>query len=350
MEAREENQESRKRPRSARASLRVAALADALSPNELAKLGTQDLVGFLAPRRWFGAKAGSPTSARIRDAILLPWETGHFAIARLEVATAAANPALYQLPLCVRGMDEIGDALPKSILARVVASEGAAEGLLFDAVEDGAFVRGLADAFAHGTSIGDPPRWIIELLSAAAFVVPEGAPIRVGSAEQSNTSILIGEQAILKLFRKLEQGEHPELELSRFLTIEAKFAHTPALLGIIRFDDDGRVTVGGTLMEYLPKSVDAWSYALERARPYFNAPRDRESPNAFLQDAERLGVVTRALHEALARGTGHDLVPEPAGPPMIDQWAARARQSLRDAFSLLERQLRARAPRFSADI
>ena len=349
-EAGEENRESGERPRPARnarratpATLRVRALADALSPNELAKLGTQDVVGFLAPRRWFGAKAGAPTSARIRDAILLPWETGHFAIARLEVATAAGNPALYQLPLCVRGMDEIGDALPKSILARVVASEGAAEGLLFDAVEDGAFVRGLADAFAHGTSIGDPPRWIIEPLSAAAFVVPEGAPIRVGSAEQSNTSILIGEQAILKLFRKLEQGEHPELELSRFLTIEAKFAHTPALLGIIRFDDDGRVTVAGTLMEYLPKSVDAWSYALERARPYFNAPRDRESPNAFLQDAERLGVVTRALHEALARGTGHDLVPEPAGPHMVDQWAARARQSLRDAFSLLERQLRAGA-------
>src|SRR5205085_10960445 len=160
MEAREEKQESRKRPRSAQASLRVAALPDVLSPNELAKLGTQDLVGFLAPRRWFGAKAGAPTSAQIRDAILLPWETGHFAIARLEVATAAGNPALYQLPLCVRGMDEIGDQLPRSILARVLASEGAAEGLLFDAVEDGASVRGLADAFAPGTSIGHPPRWI----------------------------------------------------------------------------------------------------------------------------------------------------------------------------------------------
>ena len=341
MEAREENQESRKQSRT-QATLRVARLADVLTPNELARLGAQDLIAFLAPRRWFGAKAGAPASARVRDSVVLPWETGHFAITRLEVATAAGAPALYQLPLCVRGVEEIGDRLPKGILARV-ASEDAGEGILFDAVEDGAFVRGLADAFARGANFGDRLRWIIELLSATAFVVPEDAPISVGSAEQSNTSIVIGDQAIVKLFRKLEQGEHPEVELSRFLTIDAKFAHTPALLGVIRFEEEGRGTTAGTLMEYLPKSVDAWSYTLDRARPYFAAPRDTESSNAFLPDAERLGVVTRALHEALAHGTGQDLVPEPARATMINEWAARARQSLRDALTLLDRQLRAGA-------
>ena len=349
-EASDENKNSEERPRSPRrapSATRVAALTvrhldDALSPNELAKLETRDVVAFLAPRRWFGAKAGAPSAARIRDVIALPWETGGFAIARLDVTTGAGQ-ALYQLPLCIRSIEEIGDQLPKSALARVVATEDADEGILFDAVEDGAFVRGLVDAFAHGGSFGDRARWIIEPLSAASFVVPESTEVRVGSAEQSNTSIIIGEQAILKLFRKLEQGEHPDVELTRFLTIDAKFAHTPALLGIIRFEEEGRATIAGMLTEYLPKSVDAWSYALERARPYFNAPRDRESPNVFLGDAERLGVVTRAMHEALARGTGQDLVPEPASARMIDQWASRARQSLRDALSLLERQLRARA-------
>ena len=321
-------------------TLRVHALENALAPNELAKLGTPELVAFLAPRRWFGAKAGTPTAARIREVIPLPWEGGQFAITRLEVTTANGQTSLYQLPLCVRDNEEIGDSQPKSIVARVVAEDGT-EGTLFDAVEDGAFVRGLVDAFAHGGEFRDHTRWVIEPLSAASFVVPQGAMIRVGSAEQSNTSIIIGEQAILKLFRKLEQGEHPDVELTRFLTIDAKFAHTPALLGVMRFEDGGRGTIAGMLTEYLPKSVDAWSYALERARPYFNAPRERESPNAFLHDAERLGVVTRAMHEALARGTGQDLAPGPAGADMIDEWASRAKQSVRDSLSLLERQLRA---------
>src|SRR3954462_9511875 len=92
------------------ATLRVARLNDALLPNELARIGTGDLVAFLAPRRWFGAKAGRPTEARIRDAIQLPWESGRFAIARLEVTAASSEQKLYQLPLCVRSVDEIGDA------------------------------------------------------------------------------------------------------------------------------------------------------------------------------------------------------------------------------------------------
>lgn len=321
------------------ATLRVARLGDALLPNELAQLGTADLVSFLTPRRWFGAKAGAPSAARVDDAIVLPWESGRFAIARLDVTTAGGESKRYQLPLCVRSNDEIGDALPTSIIARVVASDG--EGLLFDAVEDGAFLRGLADAFARGGTFGrESARWIIEPLSAAPLVVPPNAPLRVGSAEQSNTSLVIGDQGILKLFRKLEQGEHPDVELTRFLTLDAKFVHTPALLGVIRFDDDGRSTVAGMLQEYLPKSSDAWSYALEKARPYFQA-KGNPASNAFVADAERLGVVTRAMHEALATGTTESLAPEPVSDETVQRWAESTKQWIRDGFALLERQIQA---------
>src|SRR5437764_11037033 len=161
------------------AMLRVKRLQDALLPNELARLGTAELVAFLNPRRWFGAKAGAPSAARVADAIVLPWEGGRFAIARLDVTTAGGDSKRYQLPLCVRSNDEIGDALPTSIIARVVADDG--EGMLFDAVEDGAFLRALADAFAHGAQFGkDDSRWMIEPLSAAPLVVPANAPLRVG--------------------------------------------------------------------------------------------------------------------------------------------------------------------------
>jgi trehalose synthase-fused probable maltokinase len=248
----------------------------------------------------------------------------------------------YQLPLCVRSIEEIGDAPPRSTVARVVA--GDSEGLLFDAVEDGAFLRALVDAFAHGGTFGEGSlRWTFELLSATPFVVPAGAELRVGSAEQSNTSLVVGEQAILKLFRKLEQGENPDVELTRFLTMEAKFAHTPALLGVIRFDDGGQTTVAGMLQEFLPKSMDAWAYALERGRGYFQSPRDREAENAFVSDAERLGAVTRAMHEALATGTEQSLAPEPVEAATVDRWAKRAKEWVREGLTLLDRQLKAGA-------
>jgi maltose alpha-D-glucosyltransferase/alpha-amylase len=340
-EAGHEEQQRVSEFRAPRPETRVQTLADALSPNVLAKLDTATLSEFLLSKRWFGAKAGTPKSARVRDVIPLPWEGGRFAIARLNVVTESGEKT-YQLPLCVRGDEELGDVRPKSILTRVVADED--KGLLFDAVEDGAFLRALADALARGGEFGDRrSRWVIESLSAAPLVVPPTSPIRVGSVEQSNTSVILGEQAILKLFRRLETGPNPDVELTRFLTLDAEFPHTPSLLGVIRFEDDGAPTIAGMLQEYLPKSVDAWAYSLQCARPYFSAPPDREIANPFLGDAARLGVVTRALHEALAKGTGPDLAPEPANAALVEEWAARAKQWVRDGLALLDKQLRARA-------
>ncbi|HEY2377795.1 MAG TPA: hypothetical protein VGH98_17615 [Gemmatimonadaceae bacterium] len=324
--------------------LRVRSLADALAPNELRRLATEDIAAFLATKRWFGAKAGNPTSARVRDAIALPWEGGRFAIARLDVITEGSTGGAksYQLPLCVRGDEELGDRKPKSIIARVIAEQE--EGLLFDAVEDGAFLRALADAIGRGGTFGaGASRWIIESLSAVPLVIPPTSEIRVGSVEQSNTSVILGAGAIMKLFRRLETGANPDVELTRFLTVDAEFPHTPSLLGVIRFEDDGVPTIAGMLQEYLAKSIDAWAHTLDCARPYFQSPKDREIQNPFLGDAARLGVVTRALHEALATGTGADLAPEPASAALVEQWAARAKQWIRDGLALLDRQLRARA-------
>ena len=327
-------------PASRAPELRVRSLADALTPNELAKLDTGVLAEFLLSKRWFGAKAGKPSSARVRDVIPLPWEGGRFAIARLHVATEGGEQT-YQLSLCVRGDEELGDRKPTSILTRVVADDE--EGLLFDAVEDGAFLRALADALGRGGEFGaGRSRWVIESLSSAPLAVPASAPIRVGSVEQSNTSVILGELAIVKLFRRLETGPNPDVELTRFLTMDAEFAHTPSLLGVIRFEDDGTPTIAGMVQEYLAKSVDAWAHALQCARPYFQSPRGREVANPFLGDAARLGVVTRALHEALAKGTGPDLAPEPADAALVEQWAARAKQWVRDGLALLDKQLRAR--------
>jgi predicted trehalose synthase len=312
-------------------TVRIDSPRSALSAAVLAQLAGAPLIEFLKPRRWYGAKAGAPRGARIADVVPLPWEDGRFAIARLEVESERGVRS-YQLPLAFRDANQSApdDTKPKAVLARVAWSGG--EGTIHDATEEPRFLRHLADTLAKGESFGgDGTRWVVEPLGATPLVVPEHTPIRVGSAEQSNTSIIFGGEAILKLFRRLEPGEHPDVEVTRFLTLDAHFKHTPTLLGVVRFEGpSGERTVAGMLQELVPQARDAWADALERGAPYFRAPREKEAPHGFDADAEKLGTITR---DAFA--------PEPATHDDVERWADGARRWIDEALSLLERQLAA---------
>jgi trehalose synthase-fused probable maltokinase len=329
-------------------------LRDALSLDVLATLTTDDIVQFVGGRRWFAAKAGAPRAARIASVIPLTWDDGSFAIARLDVETASGAHQAYQLPLVVRAR-----ATPDAVLAHVESTEG--EGLLFDAVDDAAFRRHLADAFAHGARFeGGASAWVIEPIGKRTIVVPLEAPIELGTAQQSNTSIRFAEEAILKLIRRVEPGEHPDVEIGRFLTTRAQFPYTPALFGIALFEDrnaqTGKAdkTVAGMLQELLPSSVDVWTYVVEgggsRVEGGASAPDyDDASPPStlngphFSEDARRLGEVTRALHDALASAGPDepDFVPEPVRAADVDEWTRATEAQVRDALDLLADQLEA---------
>ena len=108
-------------------------------------------------------------------------------------------------------------------------------GILYDAVADPEFGRALLAVVERhrrikgvtGELTASTTRFFHELRG------PREAPCepRVLSAEQSNTSIVYGDRLILKLFRRLEAGINPDLEISRFLTERHQFAHTPKLAG-----------------------------------------------------------------------------------------------------------------------
>lgn len=299
----------------------------------LASLVDDDLLRFITKQRWFGGKGAQPTRARIARSIVLPWGDGRFAIARVVVVGAGAD-ATYQVPLAV------GDALPSGLPDQfVVRFDGAAR--IYDATQDPEFRAGLARALAGGAvARAEDSAWIVEPLAADWLTDSQTIRTTVGSAEQSNTSIVMNERAILKLFRLLKPGVHPDVEVTRFLTTRAGFAHTPRLLATIRFDDGGEQTVAGMLQTFLPGSSDAWSHTLERARPFFASPAGRDAPNAFIADAKQLGIVTRAMHDALASDDDDPaFAPEPVLPEDLERWAHRTQQSIRESLSLLERQV-----------
>ena len=209
----------------------TGGLVRALSPEVLARLDSATLSSFLLQRRWFGGKGRAPTRVRIGDVIEIDDGDAHFAIARLDVEMGGRT-ALYQLPLAVR-RDGDGEP-PTAVLARV--ESGDERGVLFDAVDEPRFRRTLGSAFAAGATFGTKSRWIVEPVGdRAARPAIAGVPSRTVRAEQSNTSIIFGEAAILKLFRRIEPGVNPDVEIGRFLTTGAHFRNTPALLGVIRY-------------------------------------------------------------------------------------------------------------------
>ena len=310
--------------------IRTDTLRAALAPQALRSIPPDALARYVRSRRWFGAKAGAATDVRIIDVVPLPWGAHGSAITRITVKSGEQQ-LQYQLPLTIRSESAAGHRDGASIAA-VDAGDG--RGAIIDATEDVTFRRALGDAFDEGAAYrGEAGEWILERSGDKPGIA--GLEPALGSAEQSNTSMVFGNRAILKLFRRLEAGENPDPEIGSALT-NAGFAHVPRLLGRVRFRlSDGTIDAG-MLQQLVPGSSDGWNYALEVGRPYFSGKHGTEPANNFLADAESIGKVTRSLHEALASIAGKPaFTVQPATARDVTEWGAKAKRSVTQALDLL---------------
>jgi maltose alpha-D-glucosyltransferase/alpha-amylase len=145
-------------------------------------------------------------------------------------------------------------------------------------------------------------------------------------AEQSNNSVVFGERLILKVFRRLEEGVNPELEVGRFLTEKTNFAQIAPLAGSLEYRrDSGEPVSLAVLQGYVPNQGDAWQYTLNTLSHFFRGAElvDSEPPavarnlvqaaaaaelpeaaartiGAYLESARLLGRRSAELHRALA--------------------------------------------------
>jgi maltose alpha-D-glucosyltransferase / alpha-amylase len=152
-------------------------------------------------------------------------------------------------------------------------------------------------------------------------------PSRVGSAEQSNTSILYGDKLILKLFRRLQPGENPDVEIGRFLTEAAHFPRIAPFLGEIAVTSaSGEKTTVAMLQGLVLNQGDGWKWFLEQLAHFFASvaalppPPEVAGPSfvnhhsplreatehagSSLEAAALLGRRTAEMHLALATPTG----------------------------------------------
>lgn len=163
---------------------------------------------------------------------------------------------------------------------------------------------------------GDAARVVLELIDADAVVgpvrfgrepgatLPIGAEPRIVEAEQSNTSVVFGSNAILKLFRRVVPGVHPDIELTRVLTRSGN-PHVAHLLGSYQATDGGDPYPLGMLSAYAPDSVDGWRLATG-------------GDAGFQAESVRLGAAVASVHAALASELGTS-----TATVSVDSWRLR---------------------------
>jgi trehalose synthase-fused probable maltokinase len=180
-------------------------------------------------------------------------------------------------------------------------------------------------------------------------------PARAMGAEQSNTSIVFGTEYVLKVFRKLEAGIIPDLEISRYLVEQAGFRQIPALAGWIEYEGaDGARSSVAALFRYVANSGDAWSVALKGMERFLGAASrsaaDPDTPTGqdalrrmagdFLPAVRRLGETTARMHLALASPTDDAaFAPEPVGHDDVRRWADGYRRQVDTVLGDLSRRL-----------
>ena len=258
----------------------------------LAELVTEWLPG----QRWFGGKGRPLRSMRIEDDVALL--EGDPALHEVLVETAYADGDVehYQVLVGLRreGQDRTEHS-PIGTLGELIA---------YDAVHDPELMAVLLSGIVDGRTVGD----LSFVAADSPDDDPEAAPIdvtvpgRLLTNEQSNSSVVFGDVAILKLFRKVHAGVNPDLELSRVLAA-AGSQHIARPLGWITGALQGQPTTLGLMQQFLTFGTEGWALALNSVRDLF-AEGDLHADEVggdFAGEAERLGQATAEVHQDLAR-------------------------------------------------
>jgi maltose alpha-D-glucosyltransferase/alpha-amylase len=309
-------------------------------------LESEVLPSYLAGRRWFPERDPSAISARIRSAI--PMLLGDPGIALVLVDTEVRGAkAQYTLPLSITWTRlDHATSHPSALAA---ARRGPREGMLCDVSTEISFIKTILDNLrtAHTTEAHGNCR--IEFRPSSKLTGDHVVTIdnvRGMDTEQSNTSVLVGTNYVVKLFRRREVGVNPEIEVGQFLTEHASFANTPPLLGTVELIEGDTRSAVAVVHRFVENQGDAWTVTsayLDRFvddQRLLTADADHESDEsvAYQQRMREVGHRVAEMQLALAsRDDISDFEPEPIVPEDVDLWAGELLQRADQIFDELTR-------------
>jgi maltose alpha-D-glucosyltransferase / alpha-amylase len=237
--------------------------------------------------RWFAGKARHLQQIRIIESIPAKLDASLIHLLFLECSYTEGLPEVYLLPLSFiaeEGAEETVKGQPSGMIARLKIGER--RGFVRDGVYDEGFRRILLTLIAKrlrirgraGELTGHPGAALRPMIHKGE--VPfEGSQLM--KAEQSNTSVIYGSRLYLKLYRRLEEGINPDMEVVRFLSEKKGFPNIPPFAGAIEYRRPGSETmVIGLLQGCVANQGDAWRYTLDELNRYIERvlARNEELP------------------------------------------------------------------------
>ena len=252
----------------------VRGYADLSGNAARARLQDHILPTYLPTCRWFRSKARTITRVGMNAVLAVSEEPGASRLLLLDVSFTEGLPETYLLPLQIvptEAVDARRSAAPTSPIAAL--EDG---GALCDASADEGFQRALLTLISqgktirdanHGTLVGTASGEVRNALEAMAADLHS----RALGVEQSNTSLVYNNAYFLKLYRKVEEGESPDIELTRFLTEQAHFPNVPPFAGQIEYHPAGAnrpPQVLAMLQNWVASEGDAWHLTVDAATRY----------------------------------------------------------------------------------
>jgi maltokinase len=257
------------------------------------------LATWLVKQRWFAGKGRTVHDLTVAaDTEIIPGDPG---LRHLIVTVShGATSDCYQLFIGYRAR------LPARLRH---ASIGAHAGLqIYDGLHDTALTRTLLDAIVDDRSVGT-----LRFCRMPGAEIEAGLDSLVLTGEQSNTSLVFGESAIFKVFRRVTPGPNPDLEVASALA-RLGSSHIAEPFGWVETQMDGTPTVLAILSRYLRAASDGWSLAATSVRDLYGTEegtRAAEAGGDFEGEAERLGAASAQVHRDLADAFGQsELEPE----------------------------------------
>jgi maltose alpha-D-glucosyltransferase/alpha-amylase len=271
---------------------------------------------YLNQRRWFGGKARTIRQVSIIEKLPFLERTSYTFLLFVKVKYSEGPAETYSLPVSfmlrkIAGAEEeitvegaavrldydwlgvkaekILEESPQAVIARLYVD--GEEGILFDSLYDHGFRDRIFEMIRRRKKskglAGDlyfyPGKTFRQLLGKTGATPGS----RVLKAEQSNTSLVYEDRYFFKLYRKLDEGINPDLEVTRFLTDKTKFTNLPPFAGAVEYRKPGSEPyVVGMLQGLVANQGDTWTYTLDAVKHYFERLLSRKEELKGIPDTE----------------------------------------------------------------
>jgi maltose alpha-D-glucosyltransferase/alpha-amylase len=317
-------------------------LTEILAPAARTRLETDILPQYLRLRRWFASKDQRITAVHLQRSVAI--SDGTVILAEIDVQLGDRSDT-YLLPLAVAWDDQPMSPVQQQLaLARV--RRGRRTGFLTDAFTVDSLTNAVMTSLRAEAKLpfeGGEIRFV-PTAKLAEIDIPADAPIRRLSAEQSNSSLIVGTSVMLKVLRRVTAGIHPEVEMSEHLTA-AGYANAPPLLGAVwRMTEDTAAALI-VVQGFVPNQGDGWGWTqslLARAGDALavtdsSSAEEAEEFSNYVAFAAAIGTRLAELHAVLARPSDNaDFAPEIATDKDAKAWAKDVTGELTAALAAIK--------------